>query len=188
MRLSNSRSSRRPELALSADPGTFCRDRMHLSQHTDSVFYPASEPLANILSEIPKKNSATSLSAAKRPKRAKTGQNGPKRAKTGQKAAKTPIFRAAGHPSRAKTLPIIQRKWRRSDSNRRHLACKASALPTELRPRTDLRFTIYDLRLLRPECELVARANRKSSIVNPNWAWLESNQRPHPYQGCALTS
>jgi hypothetical protein len=28
-----------------------------------------------------------------------------------------------------------QIEWSRSDSNRRHLACKASALPTELRPR-----------------------------------------------------
>ena len=47
--------------------------------------------------------------------------------------------------------------WSRTGSNRRPEACKATALPTELRPRLGW------------------------------WAWIDSNYRPHPYQGCALT-
>jgi hypothetical protein len=43
------------------------------------------------------------------------------------------------------------RWWRRSDSNRRPPACKAGALPTELRPR-------HDLRKVRSKCR---RANRR---------------------------
>ena len=50
--------------------------------------------------------------------------------------------------------------WSRTGSNRRPPACKAGALPAELRP----------------------RAGRKW------WAWVDSNYRPHPYQGCALTN
>ena len=34
-------------------------------------------------------------------------------------------------------------EWSRADSNRRHLACKASALPTELRPRRELLAVSY---------------------------------------------
>ena len=35
-------------------------------------------------------------------------------------------------------------EWRRAGSNRQPLACKASALPIELRPRTDSRWPIFD--------------------------------------------
>jgi hypothetical protein len=55
------------------------------------------------------------------------------------------------------TLP--RRWWRRADSNRRHPACKAGALPTELRPRGE-----------------------------SWWASVDSNHAPQPYQGCALTN
>ena len=56
------------------------------------------------------------------------------------------------------------RWWSRSGSNRRHPACKAGALPAELRPR-----------------ETEARL----SVV---WAWIDLNYRPHAYQACALTN
>ena len=51
--------------------------------------------------------------------------------------------------------------WRRSGSNRRPVACKATALPTELRPRS---------------------SNAKW------WARVDLNYRPHAYQACALTN
>ena len=51
-----------------------------------------------------------------------------------------------------------RRWWRRSESNRRPSACKADALPTELRPRQRW------------------------------WAWVDSNYRPHAYQARALTN
>ena len=49
--------------------------------------------------------------------------------------------------------------WSQAGSNRRPPACKADALPVELWP--------------------------------PHrywWVWMDSNHRPHPYQGCALTT
>jgi hypothetical protein len=49
--------------------------------------------------------------------------------------------------------------WSRTESNRRPPACKAGALPTELRPRS-----------------------------GRWWAWVDSNYRPHAYQACALTT
>jgi hypothetical protein len=52
------------------------------------------------------------------------------------------------------------RWWSRSGSNRRPEACKATALPTELRPRIKIRW----------------------------WARNELNVRPHAYQACALTT
>ena len=54
--------------------------------------------------------------------------------------------------------------WSRSGSNRRHPACKAGALPAELRPRT----------------------SGKGHAAW--WAWVDLNYRPHAYQACALTS
>ena len=51
--------------------------------------------------------------------------------------------------------------WSLAGSNRWPPACKAGALPAELRPQ--LFNYIW-------------------------WAWMDSNHRPHPYQGCALTS
>ena len=54
--------------------------------------------------------------------------------------------------------------WSRTESNRRHPACKAGALPTELRPRWK-------------------RTNQQKW-----WARVDSNYRPHAYQACALTT
>ena len=54
--------------------------------------------------------------------------------------------------------------WSQTGSNRRPQACKASALPTELWPRT------------------AAPAKREW------WAWEDLNFRPHAYQARALTN
>jgi hypothetical protein len=53
--------------------------------------------------------------------------------------------------------------WSQTGSNRRPQACKASALPTELWP-------------------------HEKPPDKTWWAWDDSNVRPHPYQGCALTT
>jgi hypothetical protein len=50
------------------------------------------------------------------------------------------------------------RWWSQAGSNRRPPACKAGALPAELWP------------------------------LGVWWVWEDSNFRPHPYQGCALTN
>jgi hypothetical protein len=88
--------------------------------------------------------------------------------------------------------------WRRAGSNRQPQRCKRCALPIELRPRIGL-----DHRLAiacRPATHRSGAAGtrsttravslRKSQIVNrrSHWAWLESNQRPCPYQGHALAN
>ena len=73
--------------------------------------------------------------------------------------------------------------WRRAGSNRRPSGCKPDALPTELRPRAIVFSTGRGKARRR---RAAVSGSRKSTI--PQWAWLESNQRPHPYQGCALTS
>ena len=60
--------------------------------------------------------------------------------------------------------------WSLTGSNRRHPACKAGALPAELRPHWVT---------LQPPKSL------------PNQLWLaraDSNCRPHAYQACALTN
>ena len=53
--------------------------------------------------------------------------------------------------------------WSRTGSNRRHPACKAGALPAELRPQ-----------FLR--------------TLDQWWAWEDLNLRPHAYQARALTN
>ena len=62
------------------------------------------------------------------------------------------------------TCSTIQKKWwSLTGSNRRHPACKAGALPAELRPH----------------------------FLNRPGYWLarvDSNHRPHAYQACALTT
>ena len=70
--------------------------------------------------------------------------------------------------------------WSRSGSNRRPPACKAGALPTELRPR---------VRWSDPRCH--DEPNRVPQSGNRHlipgwWAWVGSNYRPHAYQACAL--
>ena len=72
----------------------------------------------------------------------------------------------AANPFVANDLPasrhLLQgRWWSRTGSNRRHPACKAGALPAELRP-------------------LIPREEW--------WAWEDLNLRPHAYQARALTN
>ncbi len=71
--------------------------------------------------------------------------------------------------------------WSLTGSNRRPHACKARALPAELKPRR-----------LVFEFEHRVRLAKRLVAVEPQatlwWARVDSNYRPHPYQGCALTN
>ena len=58
--------------------------------------------------------------------------------------------------------------WSLPGSNRRPEACKATALPAELRPRNSPTAAPHNL--------------------SEWWAWVELNYRPHAYQACALTT
>jgi hypothetical protein len=78
-------------------------------------------------------------------------------------------------------------KWRRPGSDRQPPACKAGALPVELRPRNPPGFTIYDL-LFTNAYYAGEVYNHKRQIINPKWAREDSNFRPHAYQACALTN
>lgn len=59
------------------------------------------------------------------------------------------------------------RWWSRTGSNRRHPACKAGALPAELRP-------------------LISWS--RIMVSRRWWAWEDLNLRPHAYQARALTN
>ena len=90
--------------------------------------------------------------------------------------------------------------WRRSGSNRRPPACKAGALPAELRPqgRTGLRpdppgpwapDPINGFQ--RPPTSIAASGGiigAKPPALLAWWAREDLNLRPHAYQACALTS
>ena len=65
--------------------------------------------------------------------------------------------------------PAPENWWRRTGSNRRPPACKAGALPTELRPL------------------LVSLRSWSNGRGGKWWAWVDLNYRPHAYQACALT-
>lgn len=75
--------------------------------------------------------------------------------------------------SRTATIPSGSRKWwSRTGSNRRHPACKAGALPAELRPLITF----------------VSKGRRQSLRIAKWWAWEDLNLRPHAYQARALTN
>jgi hypothetical protein len=119
--------------------------------------------------------------------------------------------KASGVPRRPKAKAPEGDKpwWSQTGSNRRPQACKASALPTELWPlpvtseqspatrgKVDGRGTAEPGRAPRarrarkPE-GLASPTGRRRRCAGPRprwWAWDDSNVRPHPYQGCALTS
>ncbi len=99
----------------------------------------------------------------------------------------------ASHPVRRSSAG----QWRRPGSNRQPPACKADALPVELRPRDPLRG--------KPEnSNFETRNNRAASgryfgfrascfefplaISQRQWARVDSDYRPHAYQACALTN
>ena len=82
--------------------------------------------------------------------------------------------------------------WSQTGSNRRPPACKAGALPTELWPQQRITRgrglrTTDDIR--RPACRPSFACHRRAVFCRLSWwAWDDSNVRPHPYQGCALTT
>ncbi len=91
-------------------------------------------------------------------------------------------------------------EWRRPGSNRQPPGCKPGALPVELRPRRNCGLRIDDCGLKSGQATEpgvkgqldwdLSDCIRQSEIRNPqsNWAWLDSNQRPRPYQGRALAN
>lgn len=90
-----------------------------------------------------------------------------------------------GRPKRPDLNTLPTEWWSRTGSNRRPQACKASALPTELRPLPKgkgKRWQGYP-------------AESRSRNIKPRntrakrwWAWVDLNYRPHAYQACALTT
>ena len=80
--------------------------------------------------------------------------------------------RSAGS-SQTATIPSGLRKWwSRTGSNRRHPACKAGALPAELRP-----LIVFPI-----------EPPRRWQTSRRWWAWEDLNLRPHAYQARALTN
>jgi hypothetical protein len=94
-----------------------------------------------------------------------------------------------------------ERKWRRSDSNRRPPACKAGALPLSYAPAGDNANSSSRIRQ-RGIAHATPRhdAARRGSLLYPSrgsyfdsaeirwWAREDLNLRPHAYQACALTN
>jgi hypothetical protein len=81
-------------------------------------------------------------------------------------------------------------EWSRSGSNRRHPACKAGALPAELRPPSHrgAGFTVPPHpRRPRPGTH-ETRLRPPKALGFAVWAWIDLNYRPHAYQACALTN
>ena len=70
--------------------------------------------------------------------------------------------------------------WSQTGSNRRPPECKSGALPAELWPHTGAAHRPASPQQPGPQ----GRRCRKAIW----WAWIDSNYRPHPYQGCALTT
>ena len=83
---------------------------------------------------------------------------------------------------KAGTVLVKPAWWSQTGSNRRPPACKAGALPAELWP-LQARMTEHERRGSKSLC------CPSPAFRRPNWwAWIDSNDRPHPYQGCALTT
>src|SRR5690606_3853214 len=125
---------------------------------------------------------------------------------------------SAGRNQAVLRLPIAHFRvpptwWSLTGSNRRHPACKAGALPAELRPRIPwldhiMCPTALPVRTTQPTGTLEAKLRKAdwpsrtfarpvrriaalAALIREDktwWAWIDSNYRPHPYQGCALTT
>ena len=127
------------------------------------AFYPLIPTLASAISEDSEKIFAARFIRLNPPE-------------TGKISAKTACFTTLAGRCRGTFGRHDEKKWRRSGSNRRHLTCKASALPTELRPQHDCRLSIVDWRLARdqnrPSDGGESSINiRQSSIRNgPGWS------------------
>ena len=111
-------------------------------------------------------------------------------------AAFARFARTDGLACRAVAREASEGWWSRSGSNRRPQACKARALPTELRPRIGLfanvppspaasarQPSLASRERQRLACRAVAREASEGW-----WARDELNVRPHAYQACALTT
>lgn len=116
-----------------------------------------------------------------RPHRTRTRTTTPTRGRERPYGAATPASKGPNTPRRHTHAPRARshtrerggstHAWRRPGSNRRPPACKAGALPAELRPRTRPRHT------------------RTTGRCGPTvWAREDLNLRPHAYQACALTN
>ena len=108
-------------------------------------------------------------------------------------------------PRPASTKP--GRWWSRTGSNRRPPACKAGALPAELRPHVvspKAMTTTCDRRFAKQNAESITplehasdslaafdaglRPRQPRSAALSWWAWEDLNLRPHAYQARALTN
>lgn len=83
------------------------------------------------------------------------------------------IFRRQSFPDLSTPVKVW---WRRTGSNRRPPACKAGALPAELRPHQVM--TIRQYHMISPGV----------NTTEDWWAREDLNLRPHAYQACALTN
>lgn len=99
----------------------------------------------------------------------------------------------------AQNARLMTNWWSQSGSNRRPDACKATALPAELWPHSGeasvagghiraLRLSRHGARQPVGLAERFGRLESKQIEGAKWWAWDDSNVRPHPYQGCALTT
>ena len=79
--------------------------------------------------------------------------------------------------------------WSQSGSNRRPPACKAGALPSELWPlaSSNVLITKHLKKFFFFFADLNVILHFHIKEVK-HWVWVDLNHRPHPYQGCALTT
>ena len=95
---------------------------------------------------------------------------GPARLKT-RRPTTSPIHDVKERKSETPNRDAFARWWSRPGSNRQPPACKAGALPTELRPRLSYRLSA-----------------RSRPLAADWWAREDLNLRPHAYQARALTN
>ncbi len=90
------------------------------------------------------------------------------------------------HPRRrrapsARAVGFSHPWWTQGGSNARPAACKAAALPAELCARSESAWSAFA-----PNVCYVGHNPAPRAL--PWWTQVDSNHRPHPYQGCALTN
>src|SRR5262249_40846870 len=121
---------------------------------------------------------ATNLPKSKAARAAREGLDGTNPSKVSTRSpfqARESCCRTTGTLGRG---PGAKQQWRRPGSNRQPLACKASALPVELRPPQDRLHQIASA----PEGHFI---EYKST---PQCGYQGSNLGPQLYQSCALAN